>query len=96
MWVNKNRLTLTKTEFEILNFLIFNPDKIVPHEVIAKQALNLLSSEIGEDYAFLYSHLKNLKRKIGQHSSFNYIKTVYGQGYRFCSFIPLTKGNVEL
>ena len=96
VWVNKNRLTLTKTEFEILNFLIFNPDKIVPHEVIAKQALNLLPSEIGEDYAFLYSHLKNLKRKIGQHSSFNYIKTVYGQGYRFCSFIPLTENKTEL
>ncbi len=93
VWVNKNKMTLTKTEFEILKFLIFNPDRIIPHEVLVKQALNLSPSEIGENYEFLYSHLKNLKRKIGQHSAFNYIKTVYGQGYSFCSFIPLTESN---
>ena len=61
--------------------------------MLVKQALNLSPSEIGENYEFLYSHLKNLKRKIGQHSAFNYIKTVYGQGYRFCSFIPLAESN---
>ncbi|MCB0849771.1 MAG: response regulator transcription factor, partial [Bacteroidetes bacterium] len=87
VWVNKQALHLTRAEFELLKFFMANPDQIIPHEVLATQVLKH-NNDDDIPFDFLYSHIKNLKRKLARYSAINYIKAVYGEGYRF-------KGNVE-
>lgn len=81
-WVNENLLSLTRTEFDILKYFILHPEQIISHETLAKEALAFKVIK-DADFEFLYSHLKNLKKKISKHSDFSYIRSAYGQGYRF-------------
>lgn len=85
VWVNKQQLHLTRAEFELLKFFMANPGHIIPHEVLATQVLRH-DTEKDLPFDFLYSHIKNLKRKLSRHTSRNYIKAVYGEGYRFKGF----------
>ncbi len=87
VWVNKQPLHLTRAEFGLLKFFMANPDRIIPHEVLATQVLNH-KTEDNLPFDYLYSHIKNLKRKLAQYTTMNYIKAVYGAGYRF-------KGSIE-
>jgi DNA-binding response OmpR family regulator len=40
-------------------------------------------AEMLDKFDFLYSHIKNLKRKLAEAGSEDYIKTIYGLGYKF-------------
>jgi DNA-binding response OmpR family regulator len=73
---------LTKTEFQLLQYLLANKNRVVPKESIAE---HLYGDHIDQtdSYDFLYSHIKNLKKKILDAGSKDYIKSVYGLGYKF-------------
>jgi len=36
-----------------------------------------------DNYDFIYAHIKNLKKKIFKAGSDDYLKSVYGMGYKF-------------
>ena len=36
-----------------------------------------------DNYDFVYAHIKNLKKKLNEAGSGDYIKTVYGLGYKW-------------
>lgn len=75
-------LELTKKEFEILVFLARNKNRVVTKESIAEH----LWGDYMEDavsFDFIYAHVKNLRRKLAAHGYSDYLKTVYGVGYKF-------------
>ena len=76
-------IALTKKEFDILSFLIRNKNRIVTKESIAGHLWGDYMDE-ADSYEFIYAHLKNLRKKLEIHQCGNYIKTVYGLGYKFC------------
>ena len=39
--------------------------------------------DIADNYDFIYTHIKNLRKKLLQHGAPDYIKSVYGMGYKF-------------
>ncbi|MEO1655634.1 MAG: helix-turn-helix domain-containing protein, partial [Bacteroidota bacterium] len=39
--------------------------------------------DAADSFDFIYTHIKNLRRKIQDKGAINYIKTVYGMGYKF-------------
>jgi DNA-binding response OmpR family regulator len=39
--------------------------------------------DMADSFDFIYSHLKNLRKKIQEKGGQDYIKTVYGVGYKF-------------
>jgi len=39
--------------------------------------------DMADSYDFIYSHIKNLRKKLMQAGCPDYIKAVYGMGYRF-------------
>ncbi|HET6541147.1 MAG TPA: winged helix-turn-helix domain-containing protein [Chryseolinea sp.] len=41
------------------------------------------NAELLDKFDFIYSHMKNLKRKLTEAGSNDYIKTIYGLGYKF-------------
>jgi DNA-binding response OmpR family regulator len=80
--VNGNFIDLTKTEYEILIYMIVNRDKVITHESIAEHVWgdNISSSD---SFDFIYSHIKNLRKKIELNGGKNYINNMYGIGYKF-------------
>ncbi|MFC5284631.1 response regulator transcription factor [Pedobacter alpinus] len=77
--VDSTEIELTKTELSILIFLLLNKNKVVSKNAIAEN-LSGQSALYFDNFDIIYTHIKNLKKKLG--SAGDYIKTVYGTGYK--------------
>lgn len=82
MYVGENMLTLTKKEHELMNFLISNPSRVLTREAIAEHLWGD-HADMADSFDFIYSHIKNLRKKIVDNGGKDYIKSVYGVGYKF-------------
>ena len=75
------KLDLTRKEFDLLMFLYTNRNRVVSKSAIAEH----LSGDYAENFNnfdYIYSHVKNLKKKLSEAGCDDYIKTVYGLGYK--------------
>lgn len=75
-------LDLTRKEFDLLLFLISNKNRVVTKNAIAEH-LSGDDADLFDNFDFIYAHIKNLKRKFHEISAQDYIKTIYGLGYKF-------------
>ncbi|HTE28811.1 MAG TPA: response regulator transcription factor [Chryseolinea sp.] len=75
-------IELTRKEYDLLTFLVANKNRVVSKNAIAEH-LSGDNAELLDKFDFLYSHIKNLKKKLSEAGSDDYIKTVYGLGYKF-------------
>ena len=82
MAVNGEALTLTKKEFDLLLYFISNPNRLITKESIAEHLWGD-EMDMADSYDFIYSHLKNLRKKISAKGGGDYIQTIYGIGYKF-------------
>lgn len=80
--VNNVPLDLTKTEYELLLFFIGNKNKVLSKSAIAEH-LSGDMADMMDNHAFVYAHIKNLKKKLASAGCKNYITTIYGIGYKF-------------
>ena len=80
--VKGEAVLLTKSEYELLVFLIGNKNRVVSKSAIAEH----LSGEMADmldNLNFVYTHIKNLKAKLAAAGCSDCIKTVYGMGYKW-------------
>jgi len=80
--VEGRQVSLTKKEFELLLYFISNKNKVISKTAIAEQ----LSGDVADmfdNYDFIYAHIKNLKRKLQDAGYGDYLKTLYGTGYKW-------------
>ena len=68
-------LELTNREFECLRELIRTPGRVMTYQMLIARIWNV--DYLGDERV-IYSHIKNLRRKLGA----DYIQTVRGVGYR--------------
>jgi DNA-binding response OmpR family regulator len=80
--INGTILDLTKKEYEILLYFIVNRNKVITRESIAEHVWGDNISYT-DNYDFIYSHIKNVRRKIEEKNGKNYLHNVYGIGYKF-------------
>jgi DNA-binding response OmpR family regulator len=80
--VNKKTVTLTKKEFDLLLFFISNKNRVITKESIAEHLWGD-DMDTADSFDFIYSHIKNLRKKLVEKGSEDYIQTVYGMGYKF-------------
>lgn len=80
--INKAKIDLTKTEMELLLFLIGNKNRVLSKSAIAEHLSGDMADML-DNHDFVYAHIKNLKKKLKKSGSDDYIKTVYGLGYKF-------------
>jgi len=81
--VKDQELDLTATEFRLLLYLITNKNRVVSKNSISQHLLNDSDIEQIDNHNFVYSHLKNLRKKLVEKGSEDYIQTIYGIGYKF-------------
>jgi len=80
--VNDREIDLTRMEYALLVFLVAYKNRVVSKNAIAEH-LSGDDAELLDKFDFIYSHMKNLKRKLTEAGSEDYIKTIYGLGYKF-------------
>lgn len=73
---------LTRSEYNILLFLLSNPNRVLTKESIAEHIWGD-NMDLADSFDFIYSHIKNLKKKITDAGGKNPVKTVYGVGYKW-------------
>jgi DNA-binding response OmpR family regulator len=80
--VDDEVLTLTKREYEMLLYFIANRGKVITHSALVD---HLWKDEVtwADNFDFLYTHIKNLRRKLSDVTGKDYISSVYGLGYKF-------------
>jgi DNA-binding response OmpR family regulator len=75
-------LDLTKKEYELLLYFISNKNKVISKAAIAEHLWGD-DMDLADNYDFIYTHIKNLRKKMLQLGSPDYIKSIYGMGYKF-------------
>lgn len=80
--VNNKPIILTRKEYDLLMYFIANKGKRVSRNAIAE---HLWGDEIdmADNFDFIYTHIKNLRKKIADMTDKDYIKSIYGVGYKF-------------
>lgn len=79
--VSGELVDLTRREFDLLVFLLANKNRVISKNAIAEH-LSGDDAELLDKFDFIYSHMKNLKKKLSEAGCKDYIKAVYGLGYK--------------
>ena len=80
--INNQPLELTRKEYDLLLFLVANPGRVLTKEAIAEHLWGD-NMDQADSLEIIYTHVKNLRRKITERGQSDGIKTVYGLGYKF-------------
>jgi DNA-binding response OmpR family regulator len=80
--INHIPVTLTRKEYDMLLYFIANKGKVISKNAIAE---HLWGDEIDmhDNFDFIYTHVKNLRKKLLDVTPNDYLKSVYGIGYKF-------------
>ncbi|MGI4761520.1 MAG: response regulator transcription factor [Janthinobacterium lividum] len=79
--VHGEQLALTRKEYDLLLYLLANPGRVLTKEAIAEHLCGD-SVDAADSFDFIYTHLKNLRKKLQEKGAENYIRTMYGVGYK--------------
>lgn len=75
-------IDLTRKEFDLLLYLVSNKNRIVSRNALAEH-LTGDHAEAFNNFDFIYTHIKNVKRKLAAAGCNDYIRSMYGMGYKF-------------
>ena len=78
--VKNEPLELTRKEYELLLYFVSNKGRVISKNAIAE---HLWGDELQGSNDFIYTHIKNLRKKLTETGTADYIKSVYGMGYKF-------------
>ncbi len=82
VFVGETEILLTKSEYELLLFLVGNKNKVISKNAIAEHLSGDMADML-DSHNFVYAHIKNLKSKLHDAGCEGCIKTVYGTGYKW-------------
>ncbi|THF51407.1 response regulator transcription factor [Flavobacterium supellecticarium] len=79
--VNNNELTLNRKEFDLLYYFITNPNRLINKTALAEYVWGDYIDQ-ADNLDFVYSQIKNLRKKLKDAAAEIDIQAVYGIGYR--------------
>ncbi|MGV8879067.1 MAG: response regulator transcription factor [Sphingobacteriaceae bacterium] len=82
LFYNEDAIMLTRKEYELLLYFAANKDRVLSKSSIAEHLWGDHFDQF-DNFDTLYVHVKNLRKKISAASGDDYIKSVYGMGYKF-------------
>ena len=74
-------VALTRKEYELLLYLMAHPGRVLTKESIAEHVWGD-AADAADSFDFIYTHLKNLRKKLQEKGAPDYIRTIYGMGYK--------------
>jgi DNA-binding response OmpR family regulator len=82
VFVNNRPIDLTRKEYQMLLYFTFNKGRVISKNALAEHLWGDEMSDAG-NYDFIYTHVKNLRRKLMENGCEDYIHSIYGMGYKF-------------
>lgn len=80
--VNNTLLDLTRKEYELLLYFVVNANRLLTKQSIAEHLWGDHAEHL-DNFDFVYQHIKNIRKKILNAGGKDYLKTIYGLGYKF-------------
>lgn len=80
--VDRRGVDLTEKEYQLLEYFIANRGRVLTKAAIAAHVWGDEYEQLNQ-FDFIYTHMKNLRRKLMEAGAGDYIRTVHGVGYRF-------------
>lgn len=80
--INKTQIELTRREYDLILFFVSNKNRVISKNAIAE---HLWGDEMDaiDNFDFIYTHIKNLRKKLTDVGCMDYIHSIYGMGYKF-------------
>lgn len=75
-------LELTKKEYELFLYFVSNKNRVISKGAIAEHLWGD-DMDSADNYDLIYTHIKNLRKKMINAGAPDHIKSVYGTGYKF-------------
>jgi DNA-binding response OmpR family regulator len=82
VYINNEIINLTKKEYDLLLYFIYNKNKVVTKDSIA-EFLWRDYMDVSDSFDFIYTHIKNLRRKLVTAGCPDYIQNISRVGYKF-------------
>lgn len=82
VFASNEPVLLTKKEFDLLIFFVSNSRRVLTKESIAEHLWGDFADS-ADSFDFVYSQIKNLRRKLLEKTGIDYFQNVYGSGYSF-------------
>jgi DNA-binding response OmpR family regulator len=82
VFINDKKINLTKKEMDLLVYFISNADKLITKDAIA-YTLWKNNADLAVSSEIIYTHIKNLRKKLVESGAKDYVQAVYGVGYKF-------------
>ncbi len=79
--VNDVVIKFTRKEYALLLYFLANKGKVVSKNAIAEHLWGD-GIDIADNFDFIYSHIKNVRKKLEEAGCKDYIKATYGMGYK--------------
>src|SRR5674476_1133402 len=76
VFINGKVIDFTRKEYEILLYFIVNRNRVITRESIAEHVWGDYISYV-DNFDFIYSHIKNIRKKIELNNGRNYLHNVY-------------------
>ncbi len=80
--VKSEEVSLTSKEYDLLLYFISNKNRVVSKSSIAEHLMGDHADQ-ADSHDFIYTHLKNLRKKLTEKGCRDYVQTIYGIGYNF-------------
>ncbi|WP_294142458.1 response regulator transcription factor [uncultured Sanguibacteroides sp.] len=82
--VNGTELTLNRKEFDLLYYFVTNPGRLINKTTLAESVWGDRIDQ-ADSLDFIYSQVKNLRKKMKNAGAIPEIKAIYGFGYKLIS-----------
>jgi len=79
--INNEEVVFNRKEYDILAYFVSNKDRLVNKAALAEHVWGDYIDE-ANDFEFIYSQIKNLRKKLKDHDAGIEIQAVYGVGYK--------------
>lgn len=81
VYIEQEELTLNRKEFDLLYYFVANPDRLISKASLAESVWGDYIDQT-DSFDFIYSQVKNLRKKLKNSGATAEIKAVYGFGYK--------------
>lgn len=83
-FINNESLLLNRKEFDVLAYFMVNKNRLINKTSLAEHVWGDFTDE-SDDFEFIYSQIKNLRKKLKDQKAEIEIQAVYGIGYKLVS-----------
>jgi DNA-binding response OmpR family regulator len=80
--VNDQEVHFTRKEYDLLLYFIYNKGKAISKSAAAEHLWGD-EADMADSFDFIYTHIKNIRKKLSDIGAKDYFHSVYGVGYRF-------------